>query len=75
MSKHRCTQGFATCLRLTEVVRRLSENSMGVKRPKVRVFMMKLWHFWAVNMLFAAEFSREFGSIDLITPCFHFEFC
>ena len=31
--------------------------------PKVHVFMMKLWHLVVVNMLFTAEFSREFEPI------------
>jgi hypothetical protein len=40
-----------------------TERSMLVSIPKAHVFMMKLWHFAVVNMLFAAEFSREFEPI------------
>ena len=59
-----CKQSVSRAER-TEVDRRLSsipradrsERSTYVKRPKEHVFIMELWHFVAVNMLFAAEFS------------------
>ena len=40
-----------------------SERSMPLSVPKAHVFMLKLWHFVVVNILFTAEFSREFEPI------------
>ena len=50
--------------RLSSITRaEQTERSMLISIPTVPVFMMKLWHFAVVNMLFAAEFSREFEPI------------